>query len=172
MILRPLTAADRHELLGVINDGARAYEGVIPPDCWHEPYMSRTELDREIAAGVAFWGAEGEVGLLGVMGLQDKGEVALIRHAYVRTACQRRGVGARLLGHLLRDVRQPVLVGTWRAAWWAVRFYEKHGFTLVPEEEKNRLLSTYWDISLRQIETSVVLADRAWQARQHGTAAP
>ncbi len=171
MILRPLTTADRPALWEVINDGAQAYRGVIPSDCWHEPYMSRTELDQEIAAGVAFWGAMGEAGLLGVMGRQDKGEVVLIRHAYVRTACQRQGVGARLLEHLLRDVHQPVLVGTWRAAWWAVRFYEKHGFTLVPEEEKNRLLSTYWDISPRQIETSVVLADRAWQARRYGKAA-
>jgi N-acetylglutamate synthase-like GNAT family acetyltransferase len=97
------------------------------------------------------------------MGRQDRGEVVLIRHAYVRTAWQRRGMGARLLVHLLQDVAKPVLVGTWRAAWWAVNFYAKHGFTLVPEAEKNRLLQTYWNISPRQTETSVVLADRAWR---------
>lgn len=167
-----LTPGQLEELWTVINDGAQAYRGVIPADCWHEPYMTREELAGEIAQGVEFWGVAQEGRLLGVMGRQDKGEVVLIRHAYVRTACQRRGLGARLLAHLLRGVAKPVLVGTWRAAWWAVNFYKKHGFTLVPEAEKNRLLKTYWDISDRQTETSVVLADANWQARRRGRAAP
>ncbi len=172
MNLQRLTAAHHEELWAVIQDGAQAYRGVIPEDCWHEPYMSRAELAQEIAQGVEFWGVVGEGGLLAAMGRQDKGEVVLIRHAYVRSACQRRGLGSRLLTHLLQGLTKPVLVGTWQAAWWAVRFYEKHGFTVLPEAEKNRLLATYWDISPRQTETSVVLADRAWLNRQrHGPAA-
>ena len=96
------------------------------------------------------------------MGRQDLGEVLLIRHAYVLPAWQRLGVGARLLAHLLTGVDGPILVGTWAAAHWAVRFYEKSGFTLVSHQEKERLLRTYWTISDRQIETSVVLADARW----------
>jgi N-acetylglutamate synthase-like GNAT family acetyltransferase len=99
-----------------------------------------------------------------VMGRQDLGEVTLIRHAYVDPGAQRRGVGSRLLAHLLNAIPAPVLVGTWAAAWWAIRFYEKHGFELVSPEEKNRLLQTYWTISPRQVETSVVLADPKWLA--------
>lgn len=159
---RPLALADQEAIGAVVNDGARVYCGVIPADCWHEPYMSPAELAQEIAAGVEFWGLTGGGDLVAVMGRQDKGEVVLIRHAYVRTAWQRQGLGSRLLGHLLAGVDRPVLVGTWRAATWAVRFYERHGFRLVSEAEKDRLLQTYWDISPRQVETSVVLADRRW----------
>ncbi len=153
------------EVLDIINEAARAYKGVIPPDCWHEPYMSREELLAEIGAGVIFWSYEDECRLLGVMGRQELQEVTLIRHAYVRTGAQRQGIGAALLAHLRQGVRQPLLVGTWAAAWWAVQFYQKHDFNLVSPQEKDRLLSTYWTISLRQMETSVVLGDEKWFGR-------
>jgi GNAT superfamily N-acetyltransferase len=161
-MIRPLGPGETETIWRIINDAAQAYKGVIPADCWHEPYMSREELAREISAGVVFFGYEAAGGVVGVMGRQDLVEVVLIRHAYVATTEQRRGIGAALLQHLSRDVAKPLLVGTWRAAWWAVRFYEKHGFQLVTETEKDRLLSTYWSITERQRETSVVLADGKW----------
>lgn len=161
-MIRPLGPNEADTIWNIINEAAQAYKGVIPADCWHEPYMSREELAREISAGVIFFGYEGEGGVVGVMGRQDLGEVVLIRHAYVLSSHQRQGVGAALLMHLTEDVAKPLLVGTWRAAWWAVRFYEKHGFKLLPEDEKNRLLDTYWSIPARQRETSVVLADEKW----------
>jgi GNAT superfamily N-acetyltransferase len=130
---------------------------VIPADQWHEPYMSAEQLDREIAAGVAFWGYEGDEGLVGVMGIQAVGDVDLIRHAYVDPAHQRGGVGGALLEHLVRPAGRPLLVGTWAAAGWAIRFYERHGFELTSQERKTELLRTYWTIPDRQVETSVVL---------------
>jgi GNAT superfamily N-acetyltransferase len=148
--------------LEVINQAALAYKGVIPSDCWQEPYMPEAELRVEIAAGVNFWGCETEGGLVGVMGRQDLEDVTLIRHAYVAPASQRQGVGARLLAHLLQEIPGPILVGTWAAAWWAIRFYEQHNFELVTQTEKYRLLNTYWSISPRQMETSVVLGDPKW----------
>jgi GNAT superfamily N-acetyltransferase len=157
-MIRLLTADDAEAIGAVINAAAQAYRGVIPADCWHEPYMSRAELEKELAAGVVFWGYEDEGRLAAVMGRQDLGEVTLIRHAYVQPDRQRRGLGKKLLDYLLSDLTGPVLVGTWAAAHWAVRFYEKNGFVLVSPEEKERLLRTYWTISDRQIETSVVLA--------------
>jgi GNAT superfamily N-acetyltransferase len=135
---------------------------VIPSDCWTEPYMPREELRAEIAAGIDFWGYEEEGVLAGVMGIQNVLDVTLIRHAYVRTASQRRGIGVALLESLHARTDRPVLIGTWADAAWAIRFYEKHGFTLVSPEEKDRLLRTYWTVSDRQIETSVVLAGAAW----------
>jgi GNAT superfamily N-acetyltransferase len=161
-VIRPVKDEEVDVVLEVINDGAQAYRGVIPPDCWHEPYMSREELWGEIQAGVNFWSLVADGGLLGVMGRQDLEEVTLIRHAYVRSEAQRRGIGSRLLAHLRREVSQPLLVGTWAAAWWAIRFYERHGFQLVTPDEKDRLLRRYWTISDRQVETSVVLADERW----------
>ena len=143
----------------IINDGARAYQGVIPADCLHEPYMSKEELGREIGEGVAFWACEEEGEVLGVMGIQPVEDVTLIRHAYVRTGSQKRGVGAKLLAHLRQMAHGPVLIGTWRDASWAIRFYEKHGFRRVDEGEKERLLRKYWTVPPRQIATSVVLAD-------------
>jgi GNAT superfamily N-acetyltransferase len=164
-MLRPLRQDEIAAALAIINQAALAYKGVIPADCWQEPYMPEAELRHEIAHGVNFWGCEAEARLVGVMGRQDLGPVTLIRHAYVDPGAQRRGVGASLLAHLLSAIHGPVLVGTWAAAWWAIRFYEKHGFQLVTQEEKNRLLNTYWTISPRQVETSVVLADPEWFAR-------
>jgi len=156
-MIRPLNSEDVETILAVVNDGARAYGGVIPEDCWHEPYMPREELLSELAAGVQFWGLEKAGQLAGVMGRQVLPEVVLIRHAYVRTEFQRQGIGGKLLAHLLQDLKPPVLVGTWAAAWWAVRFYEGRGFRLVTPAEKDRLLRAHWTISDRQVETSVVL---------------
>ncbi len=146
----------------IINDAAEAYRGVIPSDCWKEPYMPRQELRHEIDEGVRFWGIEEDGLLVGVMGLQPVQDVTLIRHAYVATARRGHGLGGLLLDHLLRQTVGPVLVGTWAAAQWAIRFYEKHGFRQVSREEKDRLLRKYWSIPERQVETSVVLANSAW----------
>jgi len=157
-VIRPVQQDEKAAILEIINEAAQAYQGVIPADCWHEPYMSDRELEGELAAGVNFSGYAIEGRLVAVMGRQDLGEVTLIRHAYVLPAWQRRGLGEELLSRLLTGVTGPVLVGTWAAAHWAVRFYEKNGFTLVSHQEKERLLRTYWSISDRQVETSVVLA--------------
>lgn len=161
-MIRPCHPSDFEQLYAIINDAAQAYNGVIPADCWHDPYMIRAELQRELAAGVQFWGYEQAGELIGVMGSQPVQDVTLIRHAYVRTASRNQGIGGQLLAHLRRLTDRPILIGTWAAAEWAIRFYEKHGFERVAAAEKNRLLRKYWTISDRQIETSVVLADRAW----------
>jgi N-acetylglutamate synthase-like GNAT family acetyltransferase len=155
--------ADRPTILAIINDAAQAYRGVIPADRWHEPYMPAPELASEIGAGVLFWVAEDERRILGVMGMQDKGEVMLVRHAYVTPALQRKGVGQALLRHVQRLTEKPVLIGTWAAASWAIAFYERNGFALVSPAEKEQLLRRYWSIPVRQIETSVVLADERWR---------
>ncbi|HXY06994.1 MAG TPA: GNAT family N-acetyltransferase [Terriglobales bacterium] len=147
----------------IINDGARAYKGVIPEDRWKEPYMSRTELQNEISDGVEFWGLAENGVLAGVMGMQPVQDVTLIRHAYVRSNRQRLGIGGRLLSHLLSMDERPVLIGTWADATWAICFYQKHGFQLVPPDQKVRLLRRYWTIPERQIEASVVLVDAKWQ---------
>lgn len=159
-MIRRCTDPDLPAMLAIINDAAQAYRGVIPADRWHEPYMPAEELAAEIAAGVVFWGCENDGRLVGVMGLQPVQDVALIRHAYVATAARRGGIGGELLRHLLAQSDRPVLVGTWAAATWAIRFYERHGFTLVAPDEKARLLATYWSIPERQVDTSVVLALR------------
>jgi GNAT superfamily N-acetyltransferase len=156
--IRPCRNDERDAILAIINAAAEAYRGVIPADCWHEPYMASRELENEIAAGVRFWGYEADGELIGVMGVQAVRDVDLIRHAYVLPHSQRRGVGAALLRHLLSIGERRVLVGTWAAAVWAIRFYRRHGFELVSPERKNALLKTYWAIPDRQIETSVVLA--------------
>jgi GNAT superfamily N-acetyltransferase len=154
---------ERDVILAIVNAAAEAYRGVIPPDRWREPYMPAEELDGEIAAGVAFWGYEAGGELLGIMGIQPVRDVDLIRHAYVAPASQRRGVGGALLEHLMRSATRRVLVGTWAAAHWAVRFYRRHGFEQVSPKAKDHLLKTYWSIPERQIETSVVLARPAWR---------
>jgi N-acetylglutamate synthase-like GNAT family acetyltransferase len=158
----------------IINDAAQAYKGVIPTDCWKEPYMSKDELRREIDEGVTFWGYYEEDGeLVGVTGIQHVQDVTLIRHAYVRTAKRKRGIGGKLLSHLRKQTTRPILIGTWADAVWAIRFYEKHGFRLVSPQEKDRLLRKYWSVPERQIQTSVVLADQKWfdipGAEQHKT---
>ena len=164
-MIRQCKPDDFEAIYEIVNDAAVAYKGVIPADRWHEPYMPREELQHEIDAGVRFWGYEVEGELVGVMGIQDVQDVsdtfgvALIRHAYVRTTQRRKGIGGKLLSHLLTLSERPILIGTWAAATWAIRFYEKHGFRLVTEKEKNRLLKKYWSIPERQVETSVVLAE-------------
>jgi len=150
---------DRATVAAIINLAADAYRGVIPADRWHEPYMPQDELDREIAAGVTFWGYQEEGALVGVMGFQSVREVDLIRHAYVLPDRQGRGIGSALLNHLRRLSTRRMLVGTWEAADWAIRFYKRHGFELVTPERKTALLKSYWNIPDRQIETSVVLAN-------------
>jgi N-acetylglutamate synthase-like GNAT family acetyltransferase len=166
--IRRAGAADVPAIGAIVNEAAQAYRGVIPADRWHEPYMPRDELEREIAAGVVFFVLEEKSQVAGVMGIQDKGEVALVRHAYVAPAMQRKGVGRRLLRHLESLTDKPVLIGTWAAASWAIDFYMRNGFTVVSEKEKERLLRKYWKIAERQIETSVVLADRRWLGRRDG----
>jgi GNAT superfamily N-acetyltransferase len=156
--IRPCADDQRAAILAIVNAAAEAYRGVIPADCWHEPYMPAGELGEELAAGVVFWGCEDDGELVGVMGIQDVGDVDLIRHAYVAPARQRHGVGGALLGRLAESATRRMLVGTWAAADWAVRFYERHGFELVSPELKTELLRTYWTIPERQVETSVVLA--------------
>ena len=146
----------------IINDGAGAYKGVIPSDRWKEPYMPKEELQRQINEGVQFWGFEMEGKLVGVMGIQTKEDVTLIRHAYVRTASRNQGIGGKLLEFLRAKTELPILIGTWANAVWAVAFYEKHGFCLVEPELKKQLLLKYWSVPERQIETSVVLADERW----------
>ena len=157
-MIRRCTEADHALIESIINEAAARYRGAVPDDCLHDPYMSRAELESEIAAGVAFWGWEESGELIGVMGVQKVLDATLIRHAYVRTAHQGRGIGGALLASLGRQVTGPLLIGTWAAAEWAIRFYQARGFQLVPATEKNRLLSTYWTIPDRQRETSVVLA--------------
>lgn len=148
-----------HTIWTIINDGARAYKGVIPEDRWTEPYMSKEKLKHEMDDGVVFWGYEEMGTLAGVMGIQEVGDVTLIRHAYVRTTHQSRGIGGQLLAHLRQLAKGPVLVGTWADAAWAIGFYQKHGFRVVAPAEKERLLRKYWNIPERQMETSVVLAE-------------
>jgi GNAT superfamily N-acetyltransferase len=161
-MIRRCDEQDFASIWAIINDGAQAYRGTIPTDRWTEPYMSTEKLQLEIDEGVVFWGYEDQGTLTGVMGLQHVRDVTLIRHAYVRTGSQKHGVGSRLLSHLRELTRDPVLIGTWSDAVWAIRFYERHGFRMVSAEDKDRLLKRYWKIPERQIETSVVLADPMW----------
>jgi GNAT superfamily N-acetyltransferase len=157
-VIRRCTAADMEAIEAIINEAAVAYKGVIPADCWHEPYMSASSLLRDVDAGVHFSGWDEPGALVGIMGLQQVRDVTLIRHAYVRREYQGRGIGSALLTTLVAQVSGPLLVGTWAAADWAIRLYQRHGFSLVSTTEKNRLLEAYWDISLRQTSASVVLA--------------
>ena len=157
-MIRECLEDDFEAIYEIINDAAQAYRGIIPPDRWHDPYMPRKELLEEISSGVVFLGYEKEGELVGVMGTQDLQDVTLIRHAYVRTAHRNQGIGGELLGQIMDRATRPVLIGTWAAAFWAIRFYERHGFTVVSPGEKERLLRKYWNLPDRQIVTSVVLA--------------
>jgi GNAT superfamily N-acetyltransferase len=157
--IRPCRDDERGEILSIVNAAAEAYRDVIPADRWHEPYMPADELDGEIAAGVEFWGYEDDGALVGVMGIQPVRDVDLIRHAYVVPDRQGHGIGGALIEHLMRSATRRVLVGTWAAAEWAIRFYRRHGFHQVTPEQRTELLKTYWKIPERQIETSVVLAN-------------
>ena len=169
VMIRKSVDADVPAILAIINDAAQAYRGVIPADQWHEPYMPLDHLESEISKGVVFWVVEEDGRLLGVMGIQDKGAVALVRHAYVASSLQRSGVGTKLLRHVEGLTDKPILIGTWAAAAWAIDFYRRNGFSVVPNEHKDQLLRTYWSIPARQIETSVVLADRRWAEGQRAS---
>ena len=168
-MIRVCQQKDIDIIFAVINDSARAYKGHIPADRYHEPYMPKDQLLAEIADGVVFYGYEDDGQLVAVMGLQDKGPVILIRHAYTRSEKRGRGIGSSLLAHLLEMAAKPVLIGTWRDAEWAIRFYEKHGFKLVSKEHKERLLREYWSIPERQVETSVVLVKEPYREELQGT---
>ena len=165
-MIRCCDARDFEPIWAIVNDGAQAYKGIIPADRWAEPYMSEEKLRHEMDDGVVFWGWEEAGTLTGVMGLQQVKDVTLIRHAYVRTGSQKQGIGGRLLTHLQGMTNGPLLVGTWADAVWAIRFYQRYGFQLVDQLEKERLLKKYWTIPERQIETSVVLADAKWREAQ------
>jgi GNAT superfamily N-acetyltransferase len=165
-MMRRCDEQDFDSIWTIINDGAQVYRGVIPEDRWTDPYMSREKLQHEIDQGIVFWGYQDNGILGGVMGLQRVQDVTLIRHAYVRSDSQRQGIGSRLLSHLRELTSDPVLIGTWADAGWAIGFYEKHGFRMVSAEDKDRLLKKYWNIPERQVETSVVLADSTWWARR------
>ena len=162
-VIRPCQDDDRAAIIAIINAAADAYRGIIPADQWHEPYMPSDELDREIAAGVAFWGYAEHGALQGVIGLQPVRDVDLIRHVYVLPGTQRRGIGSRLLQALRNMSTKQMLVGTWAAAEWAIRFYERYDFALVSPEHKTALLTEYWNIPQRQVDTSVVLAHPPYQ---------
>jgi GNAT superfamily N-acetyltransferase len=161
-MIRHCTNRDFISIYEIINDAAQVYRGIIPDDRWHDPYMTSEQLQQEIKDGVDFWGYEQDGTLIGVMGIQDRGEVDLIRHAYVRTAHRQRGIGTALLHFLESRSDKQILIGTWADARWAVSFYEKNGYRLLATDEKNRLLRKFWNIPDRQVETSVVLA-------RHGT---
>lgn len=162
-MIRESVDKDFEEIFNIINDAAIAYKGVIPPDRWHEPYMPQEELQAQIDDGVKFFCYVDGSEIIGVMGIQDKTDVELIRHAYVRTKQRGKGIGTLLLRELVKDATKPILVGTWRAARWAISFYEKNGFYRVEDDEKNYLLKRYWNIPERQVETSVVLVDEKYQ---------
>jgi N-acetylglutamate synthase-like GNAT family acetyltransferase len=167
-MIRRCADSDFESVWTIINDGALAYKGIIPADRWNEPYMSKEKLRHEIEDGVTFWGHEENGELTGVMGIQQVRDVTLIRHAYVRSVNQKRGIGGHLLSHLPDLTSLPVLIGTWADATWAIRFYEKFGFQRVSLGEKERLLKHYWNVPSRQIETSVVLVDQSWKDNPAG----
>ena len=171
MSIRTCTAADAPQIYAIINDAARAYKGIIPDDRWHEPYMPLEHLLQEMADGVRFWGYETDGELTGVMGLQARSDVDLVRHAYVRSHERNKGIGAKLLTHVQRVTTRPILIGTWAAATWAIRFYEKNGYRLLSKEETERLLKKYWSIPQEQIDTSVVLANDRWPLTPGGSPA-
>jgi GNAT superfamily N-acetyltransferase len=153
-----LTNTNFQEIITVINDAATAYKGKIPADRWKEPYMDAQEIKEEIQNGVQFYGYVENNNLIAVMGIQLVNDVTLIRHAYTLTNHQRKGIGEKLLKHLLILAQtKRILVGTWEAAQWAVKFYEKHGFSLFSREETNNMLEMYWNIPERQVATSVAL---------------
>jgi N-acetylglutamate synthase-like GNAT family acetyltransferase len=158
-VIRLCGDQDVMHIYDIINDAAQAYKGVIPEDRYHEPYMSLQDLNDEINNGVLFWGYELDNEIVGVMGLQDKGEVSLIRHAYVRTNQRNNGWGGELLAYLISFTEKPLLIGTWESAFWAIGFYEKYGFQVVSNESKEILLRKFWDVPVKQIQTSVVLSN-------------
>ena len=150
--------ADTSKILYIINNASLKYKGIIPDDCWHEPYMSEQELIDEFSDGVRMYGYHHNTKLIGVIGIQEVKDIILIRHAYTLTSYQGKGAGSALLKYLLKkNQNSRLLVGTWKNAKWAIRFYEKFGFILHTKKETTLLLKKYWNIPLKQIENSVVL---------------
>ena len=150
--------ADTSKILYIINNASLKYKGIIPNDCWHEPYMSEQELINEFSDGVRMYGYHHNNKLIGVIGIQEVKDIILIRHAYTLTSYQGKGAGSALLKYLLKkNQNSRLLVGTWKNAKWAIRFYEKFGFILHTKEETTLLLKKYWNIPSKQIENSVVL---------------
>ena len=150
--------ADTSKILYIINSASLRYKGIIPDDCWHEPYMSEQELIDEFSDGVRMYGYHHNNKLIGVMGIQEVKDIILIRHAYTLTSYQGKGAGSALLKYLLKkNQNSRLLVGTWRNATWAIKFYEKFGFILHAKEQSTLLLRKYWKITSKQIENSVVL---------------
>ena len=150
--------SDSSKILYVINDAAVRYKGIIPDNCWHEPYMSEQELVDEFTDGVRMFGYNRNNKLIGVIGIQEIKDVILIRHAYTLTSYQGKGIGSALLKYLLkRNQNSRLLVGTWQNARWAIRFYEKFDFILHAKKQAPQLLKKYWKIPLKQIENSVAL---------------
>ncbi len=161
-MIRKCAASDFEKIYEIINDAAQSYKGVIPAEYWKMPYMSRDELREELDDGIEMWGYEEDGELVGVMGIQHRQNVTLIRHAYVCTTRQNQGIGGKLLSHLRELTAEPVLIATWSNDVNAIRFYEKHGFRLVSREEGNRLQEKYWSSPEVKINASVVLADENW----------
>jgi GNAT superfamily N-acetyltransferase len=162
MILK-CNADDFERIYEIINNAAQVYKGIIPAKYWKEPYMSRDELREELDNGIEMWGYEENGELVGVMGIQHRQNVTLIRHAYVCTARQNKDIGGKLLSHLRELTAEPILIATWSNAVWAVRFYEKHGFRLISREEGYRLQRKYWESPEVKINASVVLVNEKWQ---------
>ena len=157
-MIREYIKSDSSKILYVINDAAVRYKGIIPDNCWHEPYMSEQELVDEFTDGVRMFGYNRNNKLIGVIGIQEIKDVILIRHAYTLTSYQGKGIGSALLKYLLkRNQNSRLLVGTWRKARWAIRFYEKFDFILHAKKQATQLLKKYWKIPLKQIKNSVVL---------------
>ena len=151
------SVTEHHAIRSVINDASKVYKGVIPADCWNSPYMSEAELEAEVAAGVLFWGLSVRGALVGVMGLQHRDGVDLIRHSYVRRSWQGQGIGCALLVEVEGYSKGQILVGTWAQATWAISFYQANGYRLLDNSEKSQLLDQYWQIPTRQARASVVL---------------
>lgn len=166
MIIKSDQKKDFETIYEIINDASIAYKGIIPPDRWQEPYMSKEELKKQIIEGVEFWNFVEDNRVLGVMGIQFKDDVTLIRHAYVRTSARQKGIGGKLLNQLISMSETPILIGTWADASWAISFYKKNGFKVLSETEKNKLLKIYWNIPERQVETSIVLASNDWKSSE------
>ena len=152
------TKRDTSKILHIINDASLRYKGVIPNNCWNEPYMSKKELTDEFCNGIRMFGYHYYNKLIGVIGVQEVKDVILIRHAYTLTSYQGKGIGSMLLENLLKkNQNSRLLVGTWKNAEWAIRFYEKFGFILHAKEQSTLLLKKYWKIPSKQIKNSVVL---------------
>ena len=149
---------DINKILNIINDASLKYKGVIPNNCWHEPYMSEDELIDEISDGVHMFGYHNNKKLISVIGIQEVKDATLIRHAYTLTSYQGKGIGSALLEYLLKkNQKSRLLVGTWRKAEWAIQFYKKFGFIIHSKDQSTILLKKYWKIPAKQIDNSVVL---------------